>query len=118
MVPVPWRRTSWAPQRVRNSWLRVDSSPTRAPRPGGAASGAGEGVGAVGGLGEVQQVGVFGVVEPEHAGAIFDLTLPLDQVAEGYKAMDERRAIKTPLPLTHRLTVAGAAHAPRPRPPL
>jgi hypothetical protein len=24
----------------------------------------------------------------------FDLTLPLEQVAEGYKAMDERRAIK------------------------
>jgi len=24
----------------------------------------------------------------------FDLTLPLDQVAEGYRAMDERRAIK------------------------
>ncbi len=24
-----------------------------------------------------------------------DLTLPLDQVAEGYRAMDERRAIKT-----------------------
>jgi threonine dehydrogenase-like Zn-dependent dehydrogenase len=28
------------------------------------------------------------------AGAVFDLTLPLDDVAEGYKAMDERRAIK------------------------
>ena len=28
-------------------------------------------------------------------GAVFDLTLPLDQAAEGYKAMDERRAIKT-----------------------
>ncbi len=28
-------------------------------------------------------------------GQVFDLTLPLDQVAEGYKAMDERRAIKT-----------------------
>ena len=26
---------------------------------------------------------------------VFDLTLPLDQVAEGYRAMDERRAIKT-----------------------
>jgi len=24
-----------------------------------------------------------------------DLTLPLDQVAEGYRAMDERRAVKT-----------------------
>src|SRR3954468_3412553 len=28
-------------------------------------------------------------------GKVFDLTLPLEQVAEGYKAMDERRAIKT-----------------------
>ena len=28
-------------------------------------------------------------------GKVFDLTLPLAQVAEGYKAMDERRAIKT-----------------------
>ena len=28
-------------------------------------------------------------------GAVFDLTLPLDQVAEGYRAMDERRAVKT-----------------------
>jgi threonine dehydrogenase-like Zn-dependent dehydrogenase len=27
-------------------------------------------------------------------GKVFDLTLPLDQVAEGYHAMDERRAIK------------------------
>ncbi|WP_369394366.1 zinc-dependent alcohol dehydrogenase family protein [Streptomyces sp. CG1] len=27
-------------------------------------------------------------------GKVFDLTLPLEQVAEGYKAMDERRAIK------------------------
>jgi threonine dehydrogenase-like Zn-dependent dehydrogenase len=31
-------------------------------------------------------------IEP---GRVFDLTLPLDQVAEGYRAMDERRAIKT-----------------------
>ena len=30
-----------------------------------------------------------------NAGKVFDLTLPLDQVAEGYRAMDERRAIKT-----------------------
>src|SRR5438105_4886656 len=30
-------------------------------------------------------------VEP---GKVFDVTLPLDQVAEGYRAMDERRAIK------------------------
>jgi threonine dehydrogenase-like Zn-dependent dehydrogenase len=27
-------------------------------------------------------------------GKVFDLTLPLDQVAEGYRVMDERRAIK------------------------
>ncbi|MFF0311897.1 zinc-dependent alcohol dehydrogenase family protein [Streptosporangium sp. NPDC004379] len=33
-----------------------------------------------------------GAIDP---GRVFDLTLPLDQVAEGYKAMDERRAIKT-----------------------
>jgi threonine dehydrogenase-like Zn-dependent dehydrogenase len=32
-------------------------------------------------------------------GKVFDLTLPLDQVAEGYKALDERRAIKTLLTL-------------------
>jgi threonine dehydrogenase-like Zn-dependent dehydrogenase len=30
-------------------------------------------------------------------GKVFDLTLPLDQVAEGYRAMDERRAIKAQL---------------------
>ena len=29
-------------------------------------------------------------------GKVFDLTLPLDEVAEGYRAMDEHRAIKTP----------------------
>ena len=29
-----------------------------------------------------------------HPGKVFDLTLPLDHVAEGYRAMDERRAIK------------------------
>jgi threonine dehydrogenase-like Zn-dependent dehydrogenase len=28
-------------------------------------------------------------------GKVFDLTLPLAQVAEVYRAMDERRAIKT-----------------------
>jgi threonine dehydrogenase-like Zn-dependent dehydrogenase len=33
-----------------------------------------------------------GEIEP---GKVFDLTLSLDQVAEGYRAMDERRAIKT-----------------------
>jgi threonine dehydrogenase-like Zn-dependent dehydrogenase len=33
-----------------------------------------------------------GAIDP---GRVFDLTLPLDQVAEGYAAMDERRAIKS-----------------------
>jgi threonine dehydrogenase-like Zn-dependent dehydrogenase len=33
-----------------------------------------------------------GTINP---GKVFDLSLPLDQVAEGYRAMDERRAIKT-----------------------
>jgi len=28
-------------------------------------------------------------------GKVFDLTLPLERVAEAYRAMDERRAIKT-----------------------
>jgi threonine dehydrogenase-like Zn-dependent dehydrogenase len=32
-----------------------------------------------------------GIINP---GKVFDLTLPLDQVAEAYRAMDERRAIK------------------------
>ena len=34
---------------------------------------------------------VDGQIDP---GKVFDLRLPLDQVAEGYRAMDERRAIK------------------------
>jgi threonine dehydrogenase-like Zn-dependent dehydrogenase len=33
-----------------------------------------------------------GTIDP---GKVFDLTLPLEKVAEGYRAMDERRAIKT-----------------------
>jgi threonine dehydrogenase-like Zn-dependent dehydrogenase len=33
-----------------------------------------------------------GTIEP---GRVFDLSLPLEDVAEGYRAMDERRAIKT-----------------------
>jgi threonine dehydrogenase-like Zn-dependent dehydrogenase len=37
-----------------------------------------------------------GEIDP---GKVFDLTLPLDDVAEGYRAMDERRAIKTRLAL-------------------
>lgn len=35
-----------------------------------------------------------GAIQP---GKVFDLVLPIAQVAEGYKAMDERRAIKTML---------------------
>jgi hypothetical protein len=34
-------------------------------------------------------------------GKVFDVTLPLDQVAEGYRAMDERRAIKALLLPNH-----------------
>ncbi|MFE9499406.1 zinc-dependent alcohol dehydrogenase family protein [Streptomyces collinus] len=34
---------------------------------------------------------VTGRIDP---GKVFDLALPLDQVAEGYRAMDERRAVK------------------------
>lgn len=33
-----------------------------------------------------------GTINP---GKVFDLVLPLDQVAEAYRAMDERRAIKS-----------------------
>ena len=33
-----------------------------------------------------------GTINP---GKVFDLDLPLEQAAEGYRAMDERRAIKT-----------------------
>ena len=33
-----------------------------------------------------------GEIDP---GRVFDLTLPLERAAEGYAAMDERRAIKT-----------------------
>jgi threonine dehydrogenase-like Zn-dependent dehydrogenase len=35
-----------------------------------------------------------GAIRP---GRVFDLQLPLTQVAEGYRAMDERRAIKVML---------------------
>jgi threonine dehydrogenase-like Zn-dependent dehydrogenase len=35
-----------------------------------------------------------GAVSP---GRVFDLTLPLDKVADGYRAMDERTAIKSML---------------------
>jgi threonine dehydrogenase-like Zn-dependent dehydrogenase len=39
---------------------------------------------------------VAGLIEDRaiNPGKVFDLTLPLDQAAEGYRAMDERRAIK------------------------
>lgn len=37
-----------------------------------------------------------GAIDP---GKVFDLTLPLSEAAEGYRAMDERRAIKTLLTL-------------------
>jgi len=43
-------------------------------------------------LPELIQLVWNGKIDP---GKVFDLTLPLDQVAEGYRAMDERRAIKT-----------------------
>ena len=35
-----------------------------------------------------------GAIEP---GLVFDLVVPLDDVSEAYKAMDERRAIKSML---------------------
>jgi threonine dehydrogenase-like Zn-dependent dehydrogenase len=35
-----------------------------------------------------------GAGRPVDPGKVFDLTLPLDEIAEGYRAMDERRAIK------------------------
>ena len=42
-------------------------------------------------LPELIDLVVRGEIDP---GRVFDLTLPLDRVAEGYRAMDERRAIK------------------------
>jgi threonine dehydrogenase-like Zn-dependent dehydrogenase len=42
-------------------------------------------------------------------GKVFDLTLPLDQAAEGYRAMDERRAIKALLRPSRDPLHAGAA---------
>src|SRR5213593_1278176 len=42
-------------------------------------------------LPELIDLALNGKINP---GKVFDLTLPLDQVAEGYRAMDERRAIK------------------------
>ncbi|PYR89510.1 MAG: IMP dehydrogenase [Acidobacteria bacterium] len=43
-------------------------------------------------LPELIELVLNGKIDP---GKVFDLMLPLDQVAEGYRAMDERRAIKT-----------------------
>jgi hypothetical protein len=41
------------------------------------------------------------VAPQNNPGAVFDLILPLDQVAEAYRAFDQRRVIKVPLrPLT------------------
>lgn len=42
-------------------------------------------------LPELLDLVVSGAIDP---GKVFDMTLPLDKVAEGYTAMDERRAIK------------------------
>jgi len=42
-------------------------------------------------LPELLDLVLSGAIDP---GRVFDLTLPLDEVAEGYRAMDERRAIK------------------------
>src|SRR5919205_37252 len=43
-------------------------------------------------LPELIELVCHGKINP---GRVFDLTLPLEQVAEGYRAMDERRAIKS-----------------------
>lgn len=45
-------------------------------------------------LPELLDLTLEGRIDP---GRVFDLTLPLDQVAEGYAAMDQRRAIKVAL---------------------
>ena len=42
-------------------------------------------------LPELLELVTSGSIDP---GLVFDLTLPMDEVAEGYRAMDERRAIK------------------------
>ncbi|MGZ8745402.1 MAG: zinc-binding dehydrogenase, partial [Nocardioides sp.] len=42
-------------------------------------------------LPELLELVLSGAINP---GLVFDATLPLDQVAEGYRAMDERRSIK------------------------
>jgi threonine dehydrogenase-like Zn-dependent dehydrogenase len=45
-------------------------------------------------LPELLDLVLAGTIDP---GRVFDLTLPLDEVADGYRAMDERRAIKVML---------------------
>ncbi|MFE7418239.1 zinc-dependent alcohol dehydrogenase family protein [Rhodococcus sp. NPDC057529] len=47
-------------------------------------------------LPELIELIITGQIDP---GEVFDLTLPLEQAAEGYKAMDERRATKVLLTL-------------------
>jgi threonine dehydrogenase-like Zn-dependent dehydrogenase len=42
-------------------------------------------------LSELIELVCSGRIDP---GRVFDLRLPLEQVGEGYRAMDERRAIK------------------------
>jgi threonine dehydrogenase-like Zn-dependent dehydrogenase len=42
-------------------------------------------------LPELLELVTSGRIDP---GRVFDSSLPLDEVAEGYRAMDERRAIK------------------------
>ena len=42
-------------------------------------------------LPELLKLVLDGSIDP---GQVFDSTLPLDEVAEGYRAMDERRSIK------------------------
>jgi threonine dehydrogenase-like Zn-dependent dehydrogenase len=61
----------------------------------------GTNVGVVGGVAPVRSY-IPGLLEDVWSGAIepglvFDLTLPLDEVAEAYAAMDERRAVKVML---------------------
>jgi threonine dehydrogenase-like Zn-dependent dehydrogenase len=48
-------------------------------------------------LPELLELVTSGTVDP---GIVFDLTLPLEKVAEGYRAMDERTAIKTYLEIS------------------
>jgi threonine dehydrogenase-like Zn-dependent dehydrogenase len=51
------------------------------------------------GTGELCRAGYQSACGAIPPGNVFDLTLPLDDIAEGCRAMDERRAIKTLLQL-------------------